>query len=135
MSKFEMTFEIDEETLNKQILIDKYFSIMLKEIFSFIAESEYNQVNIVGSNYLDDGISYFSIKIKDTQSTPLPKDICDRLLTGIEEDNWESLGHYIGLTLSSVIAQYFGGKFLIEPQEYGGNEYNIHLPYSLIIDS
>lgn len=134
-SKFKITFEIDEETLDKQILIDKYFSVMLEEIFSFIATSEYNHVNILGHIYLDDGISYFIIKIKDTQNTPLPKDVCDRLLTGIEEDKWESLGHYIGLTLSSVIAQYFEGKLLIQPQAYSGNEFNIYLPYALIIRS
>jgi PAS domain S-box-containing protein len=133
-SKFKMTFGINEKTLDKQILIDKYFSVMLEEILSFIAASEYNHVNIFGNRKTEEML-YFIITIRDTKSIPLSNDICDRLFTGIEEDNWESLGHYIGLTLCSVITQHFGGKLVIRPLEYGGNEYNIYLPYSLIINS
>jgi hypothetical protein len=56
------------------------------------------------------------------------------LSEGIEEEKWESLGHYIGLTLASVIAQYYKGKIAIRPLDDGGNEFSIYLPFSLVID-
>lgn len=132
-SNFKLSVNIDEKTLNQQITLDKHFSVLLSEIFTFIASSGDNLVYISGSR-LTDIQEYFIITLKEIQTTPLPKDLCNRLSKGIEEEKWESLGHYIGLTLASVIAQYYRGKIVIRPLDDGGNEFNIYLPSSLVIE-
>jgi hypothetical protein len=123
---------IEEENLDLTVLLDDYFRDLLYEIFTFIKESNAKSIQISRVKSLDDPL-YDIIAIKENKTPPLPLEVCDHLLTGIEEEQWESLGHHIGLTLASVITQYYGGKLVIRPHKEKGNDYNIYLPSNLIL--
>lgn len=123
---------IDESNLDRQLYLDNNFKTLLHEIFSFIHDQKGRNISISGILVENEPRS-FTIKIVDTDNSPLSLDVCNRLMIEIEEENWDLLGHHIGLTLASVIAQYYGGRITIRPKEKIGNEFNIHLPYKLII--
>ena len=125
-------FNIDEASLDRQLYLDNNFKTLLLEIFSFIHEQRGRNISISGKLIENEPCS-FNIEITDNDTPPLSLDVCNRLMIEIEEENWELLGHHIGLTLASVIAQYYGGRITIHPKEKTGNDFIIHLPYKLII--
>ena len=119
--------------MDLQVLIDDYFTDLLIEIFSFIEKSVKDEISL-SCGWSVEKDSFFNILIEENDSDPLPTDLCLRISQGVTEE-WESLGHYSGLTLASVIVNYYGGKLLISPMEVKGNEFRILLPSSLIKDS
>lgn len=125
-------FNIDEASLDRQLYLDNNFKTLLFEIFSFIHDQRGRNISISGKLVENEPRS-FNIKITDNDTPPLSLDVCNRLMIEIEEENWDLLGHHIGLTLASVIAQYYGGRITIHPKEKTGNEFIIYLPNNLII--
>ncbi len=116
--------------MDLQLIIDDYYTDLLAEIFYFIEKSTKGEISLSCDwSYEDD--SFFNLIIEEKDSDPLPPDLCLRISQGVTEE-WESLGHYSGLTLASVIANYYGGKLLISPMIVKGNEFRILLPSSLI---
>lgn len=123
--------EIDHKSLDINILTDEYFYDLLNEICSFIVTNSECILKVSGSYDLLDGSQFYCLSIKETTSDPLSPETCERISTPIT-DQWELLGYYIGLTLASVIARYYGGKLIINPSEKQGNEFKIFLPKELI---
>ncbi|MHA1946451.1 MAG: PAS domain S-box protein [Candidatus Hodarchaeales archaeon] len=121
------------EGMDLRVLMDDYFTDLLIEIFSFIEKSAKNIISLSCGWSMEDN-SFFNIIIEEHDSDPLPNDLCFRISQGVTEE-WESLGHYSGLTLASVVANYYGGKLLISPMDVKGNEFLILLPSSLIKDA
>ena len=129
-SKYDFTLKFKCEGMDLQVLIDEYFTDLLTEIFTFIEKSTNEEVFLSCGWSIDDE-SFFNILIEENYSDPLPHDLCSRIAQGVSEE-WESLGHYSGLTLASVVANYYGGKLLITPLDVKGNSFRILLPTSLI---
>jgi len=123
--------EIDHKSLDINILTDEYFYDLLNEICSFIVTNSECILKVSGSYDLLDGSQFYCLSIKETTSDPLSQETCERISTPIT-DQWELLGYYIGLTLASVIARYYGGKLIINPSEKQGNEFKIYIPKTLI---
>jgi PAS domain S-box-containing protein len=119
--------------MDSDIIVDDYFTDLLVEIFHFIEKSTKGEISLsCDLSYEED--SFFTLIIEEYDSDPLPNDLCLRISQGVTEE-WESLGHYSGLTLASVVANYYGGKLLISPMDVKGNEFRILLPSSLIKDA
>jgi PAS domain S-box-containing protein len=129
-SIFGISLNIICEDLGIFVLIDDYFEDLLSEILVYIAKSTTQGVNVSCSWIFNE--SKFVLKIKDQNTDPLPLDLCNRISQAVTEE-WESLGHYSGLTLASVIAQYYKGKLFITPSEDRGNEFRLELPSDIIV--
>jgi PAS domain S-box-containing protein len=130
---YDISLKFRCEGMDLQVIVDEFFTNMLAEIFSFIVKSTKGEISLsCGWNMEDE--SFFNLLIEENYSEPLPLDLCSRISQGVTEE-WESLGHYSGLTLSSVIANYYGGKLSITPLEIKGNKINILLPASLVADA
>jgi len=118
---------IDEKNLNIDMTTGKYFKQVFSEILSFVLNSNKNSpINIGGF----EENSQFNVVIRDSNSEPIPIESCVRL-SGKITDEWESQGHYMGLSLASVIMQHFGGKLKIKPLENEGNEFHLSFPLTL----
>ncbi|MHA1979013.1 MAG: PAS domain S-box protein [Candidatus Hodarchaeales archaeon] len=126
----EVTVDIICEDLGIFILIDDYFSDLLSEILVYISKSNMSGATISCTWIFEE--SKFLLKIKDEDTDPLPLDLCTRISQAVTEE-WESLGHYSGLTLASVIAQYYNGRLLIIPSETKGNEFRLEIPSDFIV--
>ncbi|MHA2075064.1 MAG: hypothetical protein ACW97X_10625, partial [Candidatus Hodarchaeales archaeon] len=50
-------------------------------------------------------------------------------------EQWEYHGHYIGITLASVIIQHYTGQLKIYPAKNKGNEIQFWFPESLLRSS
>ncbi len=125
-----MSVEIVCEDLGIFVLIDENFEELLSEIFVYISQS-INKMVTVSCEWIFEG-SKFILKIQDKETKPLPLDLSKRISQAVTEE-WESLGHYSGLTLASVIAQYYKGKLFITPEEEKGNEFRLELPAELVV--
>jgi PAS domain S-box-containing protein len=107
----------------------KYLPIAIRELILFLIDSNGNldthesQIRIE-SNFFDHNLL---ITISDNTSRPIPSVISERLTAKITE-KWESHGFYVGITLASVIMQYFKGKLEIKPQPNHGNIFQLFLP-------
>jgi len=125
--------EVDESSLDKLLICDKYFTSALSEILYFIQYSceesliSHSPVQIEGSLLA----AYYRIVIRDNCSPPISEEVSLRLSSKIT-DNWEYQGHYIGLALSSVIMQHYGGALKIFPIAEKGNEFQLQFPSILI---
>ena len=75
--------------------------------------------------------SQFCVRIYENHTSPIPEEVCTRICGKITE-NWEHRGHYIGISLASVILQHYGGSLKIQPLEDYGNEYHLFFPLKLI---
>ena len=123
--------DIKCEDLDVQILADEFFEDLLSEILIYISKATDSGVN-VSCQWSFENQKEFNIKIEESYSTPLPDDLCLRISQAVTEE-WESLGHFSGLTLASVVAQYYDGKLTITPKHTKGNEFRISLPAGLIV--
>ncbi len=129
---FQRPFEIKAENLQFQILDDEYLYDAFKESIRFLADQTANG-DIVGSSIVIDGAcinSQICIIFKDEISDPIPQEVCTRLSAKITEE-WEYRGHYIGITLASVIIQHYTGQIKIYPSKSKGNEIQFWFPESL----
>lgn len=125
---------INRETLNVSISGDKHLSKALREVLLFIISSNnkvknHSPVIIKGSHIHP----YFCIVIQDDHSKPIPKEISSRL-SGKITDKWEYQGHYIGISLVSVIMQHYEGYLEIQSLSPRGNEFQLYLPSDMIQD-
>ena len=135
MSDLRNRVQIDKNSLDKLLICDKYFTSTFSEILYFIQYScEENTltkspVQIEGSLLA----AYYRIVIRDNCSPPVSEEVSHRLSSKIT-DNWEYQGHYIGLALSSVIMQHYGGALKILPIADKGNEFQLQFPSILLSD-
>ena len=129
-SNFGFSINFKCKNLDLQISVDEYFTDLLVEIFFFIEKSTKGIISLSCDWSYEDN-SFFNLVIEENDSDPLPADLCASISQEVTEE-WQSLGHYSGLTLASVVANYYGGKLLISPNDVRGNEFRILLPGSLI---
>jgi len=125
--------QIDENSLDKLLICDKYFTSALSEILLFIQYS-CEENNLVHSPIQIEGsllAAYYRIVVTDNCSPPISEEVSHRLSSKIT-DNWEYQGHYIGLALCSVIMQHYGGAFKIFPIADKGNEFQLQFPSILV---
>ncbi|MHA1968799.1 MAG: PAS domain-containing protein, partial [Candidatus Hodarchaeales archaeon] len=133
---FQRPFEVNTENLQFEILDDKYLYDAFKESIRFLADQTGNG-DIVDSPIVIDGACHNSqicIIFRDEISDPIPPEVCTRLSAKITEQ-WEYHGHYIGITLASVIIQHYTGQLKIYPAKNKGNEIQFWFPESLLRSS
>ncbi|MHA2203005.1 MAG: PAS domain S-box protein, partial [Candidatus Hodarchaeales archaeon] len=122
---------IDKETLEIKVFCDAKLNDVFKELFLFIltskSVSEKTDIVITGS-FLP---SSFCVLISDCCSEPLSEEIISKL-SGKITDEWEIIGHNIGIALASVIFQHYGGSIKIRSLDPKGNEFQLLIPLDLI---
>ncbi|MFX0085826.1 MAG: PAS domain S-box protein [Candidatus Hodarchaeota archaeon] len=123
---------INQQTLDFELSGDKYLPDAIYEILLFILSSNNGEkvqtpVIIKGSIYHP----HFCVTIHDRQSQPISEEISSRLSGKITE-KWEYQGHYIGISLTSVIMQHYGGLLKIQPLDPNGNEFHLLFPINMI---
>ncbi|UCG03231.1 MAG: PAS domain S-box protein [Candidatus Heimdallarchaeota archaeon] len=120
---------IRRETLDFNILVDDYLEDVFYHVLLYLLSS--NQKNwpivIEGSH----NPSYYCISVRDFCSQPIPKEIIFSL-SEIPIDELNSQGHYLGISLVSIIMQYYGGFLKIRPLDQKGNEFQLYFPLRLI---
>ncbi|MFW9903346.1 MAG: PAS domain S-box protein [Candidatus Thorarchaeota archaeon] len=130
-SEFSHLIKIDKMNLDTKIYIDSHLHDVLFELLVFILShfdrSADTTIDITGS-YLP---SYYSVHIRDCCSESLTQDIVSQL-SGQITDEWEVIGHHIGIALASVIMQYYGGVLKIKSSDPRGNEFELRFPKDLI---
>ena len=128
---FSQFIKFDKENLEVRIFSDAHLKDVFSEIFFFILSSEVisikTRIDIRGS-FIP---SYFCVLISDCCSRPLSQELISKL-SGKITDEWEVIGHNIGLGLASVIIQYYGGSLKINPSEHKGNEFKLLFPLNMI---
>ena len=126
-------FEVNVPTV--WIYDDGYLSYAIHELIEFLINSNGEQnasefpIMIEGHKF----DQHFCLTIRDYVSAPIPQKTCDILVSKITE-RWESLGFYTGVTLASVIMQHLNGQLKIIPYYTKGNEFQLWIPNSLLID-
>ncbi|MHA2176201.1 MAG: PAS domain S-box protein [Candidatus Hodarchaeales archaeon] len=120
-------------TPSYSLMNEKYLPIAIQELILFLIDSNgdlsSNESSIrIDSSFIDQNLI---INISDNTSTPIPSAISKRLTAKITE-RWESHGFYVGITLASVIMQYFKGNLTINPQPNHGNKFTLSLPKTLV---
>ncbi len=126
-----ITLDIDYESLDSEIIVDRFFQVLFKEILKFIQYNNGFFAKIIGRRSVKNP-DYFIVSIMERNNSPYSMDFCDKLLKGANEKNWDFTGETIELTLANLIASNCGGRLLIYPLEVKGNSYCIFLPYSKI---
>ena len=130
---FQRPFDVKTENLNFMIIDDKYLPEAFFEIIRFLADQD-GKGMISDSPITIDGARFNSkicFIIRDSISTPIPLEVCTRLSAKITEE-WEYHGHYIGITLASVITQHYMGELKIYPSEKKGNEFQLWFPENFL---
>ncbi|MHA1975246.1 MAG: PAS domain S-box protein [Candidatus Hodarchaeales archaeon] len=136
VAKFDLKtvrFEINHNNLDFKIISHEYIELVIYEITKFLTESCANNGSDVIKVVID-GLCFednFCIIIQDFESSPIPTKVCERLVAKITE-RWEYHGHYIGLSLASVIMSYFKGQLRIHPSVKKGNEFQLWFPQALL---
>ena len=122
-----------KENLDKLLICDKWLEKALSEILYYIQYSCKEKSLQTSPIQIDGGLfaAYYRIVIRDSCSPPIAEEI-SRRLSGTITDNWEYQGHYVGLSLCSVIMQHYGGAFKIFPLTNNGNEFQLLFPSILI---
>jgi PAS domain S-box-containing protein len=136
IKNFEYTkkiFELNIPTV--WIYDDGYLSYAIHELIEFLINSN-GDPNASEFPIMIEGHKFdqhFCLTIRDYVSAPIPQKTCDILVSKITE-RWESLGFYTGVTLASVIMQHLNGQLKIIPYYTKGNEFQLWIPNSLLID-
>ncbi len=121
----------DKENLEVMIFSDAHLKDVFSEIFIFILSSDVisikTRIDIRGS-FIP---SFFCVLISDCCSKPLSQELISKL-SGKITDEWEVIGHNIGLALASVIVNYYGGSIEIHPSDHKGNEFKLLFPLNMI---
>lgn len=118
---------IDKRNLSVDILANEFLKEVFLDILDFVISSTKDDISIQGSH----DTSHFCVTILDSSSQPLGEDICNRLNEEIT-DRWEAQGHFIRLSLVSVILNHYGGYLKIHPNEPRGNTFHLYFPSNLI---
>jgi PAS domain S-box-containing protein len=125
--------EVDHPSIEIELFVDDYIREALKEILLFIVseikdhEAPQTAVYIRGSLFS----SYYCLSICENNTPPIPMEVSFRL-SGKITDEWEYQGHYIGISLVSVIMQHYNGRLVIYSSKECGNEFQLHFPIDLI---
>jgi len=131
LSEFPQIIKMDGHTLEINLYCDIKLKDVFKEIFLFILTSKGiskdTSVTVTGS-FLP---SSFCVLISDCCSEPLSEEIISKL-SGKITDEWEIIGHNIGIALASVILQHYGGSIKICSLDPKGNEFQLLIPLNLI---
>ena len=131
LSGYPQIIKIDKVSLEVNLYCDTKLNDVFKELFLFILTSkgisEDTSVTVTGS-FLP---SSFCILLSDCCSEPLSEEIISKL-SGKITDEWEIIGHNIGIALASVILQHYGGSIKIRSLDPKGNEFQILIPINLI---
>jgi PAS domain S-box-containing protein len=131
LSEHPQIINTDKETLEVDIYSDDKLNDAFKELFLFILTSkgitEKASVDVTGS-FLP---SSFCVLISDCCSESLSEEIITKL-SGKITDQWEIIGHNIGIALASVILQYYGGSLKIRSLDPKGNEFQLLIPLNMI---
>ncbi|MHA1941059.1 MAG: PAS domain S-box protein, partial [Candidatus Hodarchaeales archaeon] len=123
----------ENESLDRLLICDKWVERALSEILYYIQYSceekslQTSPIQIEGGMFA----AYYRIVIRDACSPPIAEEI-SRRLSGTITDNWEYQGHYVGLSLCSVIMQHYGGALKIFPLTNHGNEFQLLFPSILV---
>ncbi len=130
-SAFSQFIRFDKENLEVMIFSDAHLKDVFSEIFFFILSSDV--VNIKTSIDIRGSLipSFFCVLISDCCSKPLSQELISKL-SGKITDEWEVIGHNIGLALASVIVDYYGGSLEIHPSDHKGNEFKLLFPLNMI---
>ena len=130
-SEFSHRIKIDKKTLDTNIHVDNHLSDAFHELLVFILSSFDNYtetiLNITGS-YIP---PFYSVHISDCCSEPLTQDVVSQL-SGQITDEWEVIGHHIGIALVSVIMEYYGGALKVKSSDPKGNVFELRFPKELI---
>lgn len=131
-SEYSQLFNIDKKSLNAMMLVDTHLNDIFNELLIFILNSYDTRsidatIDITGS-YLP---TFYCINISDCCSEPLTQDVVSQL-SGQITDEWEVIGHHIGIALASVIMQYYGGVLKIMSSDPKGNIFELRFPKELI---
>ncbi|MFX1253618.1 MAG: PAS domain S-box protein [Promethearchaeota archaeon] len=118
---------IKHETIDVEIISNLYLKDVFSEILLFMLSPTNGEITIEG----DQSSSFFCVSIQDCHSLPISEEVCIRL-AGTITDKWESQGHFIGISLASVIMQHYDGKLIIDPSEHQGNTFQLLFPSHLI---
>ncbi len=123
----------EREELDLVMLADKNLFVAVHEILEFILKSKTEIAQIstpitVGGSQDD---SQFCVRIRENHTSPIPEEVCAGICGKITE-HWEYQGHYIGISLASVILQHYGGSLKIQPLPVYWNEYQLLFPLKLI---
>ncbi|MFX1507409.1 MAG: PAS domain S-box protein [Promethearchaeota archaeon] len=131
LSEYPQIINVDKETLEADIYCDEKLNDAFKELFLFILTSkgisEETSVTVTGS-FLP---SSYCVLISDCCSEPLSEEIITKL-SGKITNEWEIIGHNIGIALASVILQYYGGSLKIRSLDPQGNEFQLLIPINMI---
>ena len=120
---------IRPETLDFDILADDYIEDVFYYALHFFLSSNRENWPIIIEGSHDP--SYFCILIRDFCSQPIPKEIIFSL-SETPTDELNSQGLYLGISLASIIMQYYGGFLVIRPLSKNGNEFQLYFPLRLI---
>ncbi|MFX1284602.1 MAG: PAS domain S-box protein [Promethearchaeota archaeon] len=133
LSNFSKLVNISKSSLGVSIFTDNHLKDVFNEILFFILSFYHDSVNISTSINIEGYFlsTSFCVLISDCCSEPLPQEIVSKL-SGTITDEWEIIGHNIGIALASVIMQYYGGSLEIHAQDPKGNEFNLLFPLKLI---
>ena len=130
-SEFSDLIKIDKKNLETNIHADNHLSDVFYELLVYILSSfdsnTNTTVNITGS----DLPPFYSVHISDCCSEPLTQDIVSQL-SGQITDEWEVIGHHVGIALASVIMEYYGGVLKIRSSDPKGNVFELRFPKKLI---
>ncbi|UCG89808.1 MAG: PAS domain S-box protein [Candidatus Heimdallarchaeota archaeon] len=133
LSRFSKLININRHSFTVSIFTDAHLKDVFNEILFFIlsyypdSEDIRTTIDIEGSLLP----TSFCVVISDCCSEPLPQEIISKL-SGTITDEWEIIGHNIGIALASVILHYYGGSLEIHSLDPKGNEFKLLFPLSLI---
>ncbi len=133
LSNFSKLINIYKSSLSVSLFTDVHLKDVFNEILFFILSFYHDSENIRTSIDIKGSLlsSFFCVLISDCCSEALPQEIVTKL-SGTITDEWEIIGHNIGIALASVIMQYYGGSLEIHPQDPKGNEFHLLFPLKLI---
>ncbi|UCG00715.1 MAG: PAS domain S-box protein [Candidatus Heimdallarchaeota archaeon] len=131
-SDYTHLINVNEKNLDTRIFTDTHLNDVFYELMEFILYSyapriTETPIEITGSYFP----SFYSVFISDYCSEPLTQDVVLQL-SGQITDDWEVIGHHIGIALVSVIMQYYGGVLKIKSSDPKGNVFELRFPKELI---
>jgi hypothetical protein len=135
LTNFSRLVQPDTESLNIHMVSDQYLWDVFYEILHFILSFDLDEPHLKQPVTIRGKISIhlteYCVIIEDSCTPPISKDICQKL-AGTITDQWEYQGHYIGISLASVIMQHYGGVLEIQPAHTKGNSFTLHFPLTLV---
>lgn len=114
---------IDKDLHNVEINSNLYIERAFYEVLLFIITHNEEKITIRGKQDKKEYIVEFIAN----KSIPIPLEVCN-ILKGNISDKWDSRYDFLGLSVVSVIMQYYKGKCNIIPNEMKGNTIQLIFP-------